>query len=352
MKSNSFINKIKIYSIVAFLLPLLAINSCLLLYKISGSIQVYPAFNWNEKITEITFNLNSTKSYSPSISFVDCPKYKFKEYAVTTENDVILVFTENGTYVNQEVEKKIKYLIENNRIKSHRFESVENINSKCVKNYKYLNLILNNFSFLEKILINAYENNSSGFSSIKNPYFYGEVSISRTARYFPATLIFKPLIILSAIFLFLYWKNNLNLFNELKNNNVLNRFSESFFYLGVLSCVFLILHASLLGLDFDSKLFGKIRRLIIILFILFELSAQILLTINLYKFRRELKKHIRSFIILVKITFVIMVLSGTAIVFVFLIWGNLSTEVKHIFEWNYFSILLIYYLLSRLLWKR
>ena len=106
-----------------------------------------------------------------------------------------------------------------------------------------------------------------------------------------------------------YWKNNLNLFNELKNNNVLNRFSKSFFYFGVLSCVFLILHASLLGLDFDSKLFGKIRRLIIILFILFELSAQILLTIHLYKFRRELKKHIRSFILRVKITFITIVLS-------------------------------------------
>ena len=329
MKSNSFINKIKIYSVVAFLLPLLAINSCLLLYKILGSIQLYPAWNWNEKIIERTYILNTrfyTESYSSSL--VDCPKYKYKAYAVTTENDVILEVTENLTPVNQE---EIKYLIENNRIKSQRFESVESINHNCVKNYKYLNLILNNFSFLEKILISAHKNNSSGFASIKNPYFYGEVSISRTARYFPATLIFKPLIILSAIFLFLYWKNNLNLFNELKNNNVLNRFSESFFYLGVLSCVFLILHASLLGLDFDSKLFGKIRRLIIILFILFELSAQILLTRNLYKFRRELKKHIRSFIILVKITFVIMALSGTTIVLAFLVWGNLSTEVKHIF---------------------
>ncbi len=204
---------------------------------------------------------------------------------------------------------------------------------------------------MEKILIHIKQNNPGIFASIKNPYFYGEVSISRTARYFPATMIFKPFIILSAIFLFLYWKNNLNLFNELKNNNFLNRFSKSFFYSGVLSCVFLILHASLLGLDFDSKLFGKIRRLIIILFILFELSAQIFLTRNLYKFRKELKKHIRSFIILIKITFIILTFSGTVIIFAFLAWGNLSTEVKHIFEWNYFSILLIYYLLSRLLWK-
>ena len=210
---------------------------------------------------------------------------------------------------------------------------------------------MNNFSFLETILINTYKNHASGFSSIKNPYFYGEVSISRTARYFPATLIFKPFIILSSIFLFLYWKNNLNLFNELKNNNVLNKFSKSFFYLGLLSCIFLIMHAALLGLDFDSKLFSKTRRLIIILFIFFEVSAQIALTRNLYKFRGELKKHIRSFIIHIKITFVIIAFSGTLIVLGFLTWGNLSTEIKHIFEWNYFSILLIYYLLSRLLWN-
>jgi len=77
-----------------------------------------------------------------------------------------------------------------------------------------------------------------------------------------------------------------------------------------------------------------------------------LLTINLYKFREDLKKHIRYFIIRVKVTFVTLTISGTVIVLGFLVWGNLSTAVKHIFEWNYFSILLIYYLLSRLLWKR
>ena len=345
MKSNRFINKIKIYSVVAFLLPLLAINSCLLLYKFLGNIDAYPNLNWDERKFEVAPN-SIDGNY---LTYVNCPKYKYNRYLFTVDNKLLLAENESGFHF---YEKEEVVLYKNNKVKSEIFEQGEIINYRCIKNYKYLNLILNNFSFLEKILINAYENNSSGFTSIKNPYFYGEVSISRTARYFPATLIFKPLIILSAIFLFLYWKNNLNLFNELKNNNVLNRFSKSFFYLGVLSCVFLILHASLLGLDFDSKLFGKIRRLIIILFILFELSAQILLTRNLYKFRRELKKHIRSFIILVKITFVIMVLSGTAIVFVFLVWGNLSTEVKHIFEWNYFSILLIYYLLSRLLWKR
>ena len=344
MKSSKFIKKIKGYSVVAFLLPLLTLNSCLLIYKILGNIELYPAWNWNEK--KIVRLLNSKDT---PYSIVNCPKYKYQKYVLTVDNKLLQVTNSDGLYFDLE---KLSVLLDNNKVKAEIYEQGEKINYRCAKNYKYLYSIINNFNFLEKILIHIKQNNPGLFASIKNPYFNGEVSISRTARYFPATLIFKPFIILSAIFLLFYWKNNLNLFNELKNNNVLNKFSKSFFYLGVLSCLFLIMHASLLGLDFDSKLFDKIRRLIIILFILFELSAQILLTRNLYKFRRELKKHIRSFIILVKITFVIMVLSGTAIVFVFLVWGNLSTEVKHIFEWNYFSILLIYYLLSRLLWKR
>ena len=345
MKSNSFINKIIIYSVVAFLLPLLAINSCLLLYKFFGDIDAYPDFNWDERKIEVALNL-SDDNY---LTYVNCPKYKYNIYLITVDNKLLLIGNDDGFEFNQE---EAQVLVENNKGKAEIYEQGKIVNYRCIKNHKYLNLILNNFSFLEKILLKGLKNNSSGFGSTKNPYLYGEVSISRTARYFPATLIFKPLIILSAIFLFLYWKNNLNLFNELKNNNVLNRFSKSFFYLGVLSCLFLIMHASLLGLDFDSKLFSKIRKAIIILFIFFELSAQIFLTKNLFKFREQLQKHIRPFIIRVKITFVVMALFATAIVLALLVWGNLSTQLKHIFEWNYFSILLIYYLLSRLLWKR
>ena len=314
-----------------------------------GDFNTFAPLDWGEKKIELTWEQeNLIHNNLESWTFVNCPKYKYKSYLVTVDNKLLFVEDINGESVNTE---KKKILAKNNKIKSKIYEQGEIINNRCVKNHKYLNLILNNFSFLETILINTYKNHASGFSSIKNPYFYGEVSISRTARYFPATLIFKPFIILSSIFLFLYWKNNLNLFNELKNNNVLNKFSKSFFYLGLLSCIFLIMHAALLGLDFDSKLFSKTRRLIIILFIFFEVSAQIALTRNLYKFRGELKKHIRSFIIHIKITFVIIAFSGTLIVLGFLTWGNLSTEIKHIFEWNYFSILLIYYLLSRLLWK-
>tara|TARA_B110000116_G_C16699910_1_gene519259 strand:+ start:75 stop:677 length:603 start_codon:yes stop_codon:yes gene_type:complete len=200
------------------------------------------------------------------------------------------------------------------------------------------------------MLILSWKNNH-GYEVVRNPYIYGEVSISRTARYFPATLIFKPLIILTALMLLLYWKNNLNLFNELKNKNIINNFTKSFFYLGLFSSFFLMLHAIFLGIDFDSKIFAKVRRLIIILFIFFELSAQIILTKILFTFKEKLRDYVKSSIITFKVIFVIIVFFLTLISLAILILGDPSNNFKHTLEWNYFSFLLVYYFLSRLLWK-
>ena len=129
-------------------------------------------------------------------------------------------------------------------------------------------------------------------------------------------------------------------------------FQKVFFYFGVFSCIFLILHATFLGLDIDSKLFTKIRKLIIILFILFEVLAQITLTKILYKCRKELTKYINPLILRLKIVFVTMVFFITCVAFTILAFGNLSASFKHILEWNYFSLLLLFYMLSYLLWKK
>ena len=111
------------------------------------------------------------------------------------------------------------------------------------------------------------------------------------------------------------------------------------------------MHAALLGLDIDSKLFTQLRKIIIASFIFFELSAQILLTRILFKYRNELKKYTHLLIIKIKMTFISVAIFLTIIIFALLAWGDLSTNMKHILEWNYFSALLFYYLLSRLLWK-
>ena len=345
MISAELIKKIKIYAVASLLVPLIAVNSCLIIYKFLGdlheNIGAHANFNWDiEKIEHTHSDFILISANSGTATYTNCPKHKSKIYFITDDNKSI----EIGFIADYDAST----LESNNKIKSVIIKSQKDLEAKCIKNHQYT--FLKTFNLL-KVVEDALKNNSSGFSKIKNPYFYGEVSISRTARYFPAILVFKSLIILSAVMLFLYWKNNLNLFRELKNENTLLKFSKSFFYLGVFSCIFLILHATFLGLDIDSKLFTKIRRLIIVLFIFSELVAQIFLTRHLFKYREEIKKYINIFILKMKITFVGLVFIITCVSFAILAFADPSTEFKHVLEWNYFSFLLIYYFLSRLLWK-
>ena len=353
MKSNQFIRKIRIYSILSFLLPLITINTCLIVFKMMGDIDVFRNYEWEEKF-EINFkDYHANPNYNAftnledinSLTFTNCPKYEI-ENSYLTYNGEILSKRNYDEYKfkshSQEAKKIKKIWIEpKNKI----------LNDRCIKNYKIPYFIFQKFNILERVFLKAKKETKSGFGKIKNPYLYGEISISRSARYFPATLVFKPFIILSAIFLFFYWINNLRLFNEFSNKKIIGEFSKKFFYFGFLSCIFLILHAVFLGLDFGSEIFIKIRRIIIILFIFFETAAQFFLTKNLLKFKDNLKNNINPIILNVKICFVFLVLFITIFAFLFLSFGDLNTSIKHVLEWNYFTFLLIYYFLSRLIWK-
>lgn len=336
MRSNQFIKKIRFYAFISFLLPLITINSCLLVYKFLGSFDAYAPFNWKEKKIVLTPEQEKLNQQNLGTwSFSNCPKYKVREYLITTDDQIL-----NDEEIFRD--DKLLYIVK---------EQGEIKNNRCVKNSRFIYFLLNNVKTLDNILMLAKEKNAKGFAEIKNPYFYGEVSISRTARFFPITYLFKPLIILSSIFLILYWKNNLNLFKEFEKQNILFKSSKTFFYFGICSCIFLILHAIFLGLDIESILFKKMRRVIIILFIFFELLAQVYLTRNLFKFREEIKKYINPLILKIKITFVAILIAITLVLLILMIWGDLSQAFKNISEWNYFSILLIYYFLSRLFWN-
>ena len=76
MKSHKFIKKIRIYATVSFLLPLIAIISCLNVYKLLGQIEPYYDGNWNEKeieypYAEYSLIANNLASYT----LTNCPKY-------------------------------------------------------------------------------------------------------------------------------------------------------------------------------------------------------------------------------------------------------------------------------------
>ena len=49
MKSVAFVKKIRNYAIASFIIPLIAINSCLLIFKYLGDINIslFPDFDWS-----------------------------------------------------------------------------------------------------------------------------------------------------------------------------------------------------------------------------------------------------------------------------------------------------------------
>ena len=166
MTPIDFIKKIKNYAIASFLIPLIAINSCLLIYKFLGDKALWPNFPYDKEKFEYTFIEHQTKLKNfETWTFTNCPKYLHKERFITLDNQTI-----ENNFENKDIYLDLK---ENNKIKNIISEQGKNLNDKCVKNYQLTYLLLKKFSSLETILINAVQKNPVGFVKIKNPYFYG-----------------------------------------------------------------------------------------------------------------------------------------------------------------------------------
>ena len=111
------------------------------------------------------------------------------------------------------------------------------------------------------------------------------------------------------------------------------------------------IHAVFLGIVIDNEAYRVFRRIAITTFILFEVFAQIALTTNIYKFRESIKNEIYPIILNIKIIFVIIMTLVTILSLVAFGLEIVGDDFKHILEWNYFSILLIYYFLNVMIWR-
>ena len=206
-------------------------------------------------------------------------------------------------------------------------------------------LISVNFHFFQDTFFEVDEIGRSGFTI---PYLDGSLSISRAARTFPQYLIFKPAMILTAIFLCFYWYKNNALINYFNNNSSKK---NNFMIFGILSAVFLTLHSILLGLETDIKIFKFLRRVVLVSFIIFEIIAQSVLVINFYKLKKELKEFFHPNILKLKILLVSILIIVALISIPFLIMSG-NTHFKHGLEWNYFIGVIFFYLLTSLFWKK
>ena len=186
------------------------------------------------------------------------------------------------------------------------------------------------------------------------PYFDGGTSISRTARNFPAYLIFKPAMIFTSFLLIKYWVITKKIVKNIDDNQ---QISNYFVIFGISSAIFLILHSIFLGVKFDFsdelyKNFYKLfRRLIILFFIIFELIAQIILVYSLFKIKNKIYIYIKYNVLKIKIILVI-ILALTALASLPIITSSGNTQIKHALEWNFFLGIIFFYFLTFLMWKK
>jgi len=217
----------------------------------------------------------------------------------------------------------------------------------------FVPLIAINFCLFISLNYHLFENtiftvDQIGRSQFTIPYIDGGLSISRASRTYPAYLIFKPGMIITGILLIYYWKKNNQLINKFKKIDYKNHAFKTF---GVLSAVFLIIHSILLGVEFDIKFFKFLRRVVLLSFIIFEIVAQGLLVYNFYKLRNDIKDLFNLSFLKLKIVLV-SILSLVAILSIPMLTTSGNVHFKHGLEWNYFIGVILFYLLTRLFWKK
>ena len=205
-------------------------------------------------------------------------------------------------------------------------------------------LISQNPEFLNNTIFEVDQIGRSGFSI---PYLDGGLSISRASRTFPQYLIFKPAMIITAIILYFYWTSNNSLLNEFKSTNLNYKFK----IFGILSAVFLTIHSIFLGIKFDIQVYKLMRRVVLLLFIIFELIAQGMLVYHFFKIKEKLSKFINKKVLIFK-ALLVSVLSIVAILSLPILLNKGNTHFKHALEWNFFVGVILFYLFTKFFWKR
>ena len=187
------------------------------------------------------------------------------------------------------------------------------------------------------------------------PYIDGQASISRTARVFPTYLIFKPAMFFTSYLLIKYWiySKDIILFFYKDHKNV-----KRILFFGVGSAILLTLHSIFLGIKFDNDLYKLFRRVIMLSFIIFEISAQAYLVAAFYSFKDKLTNYINLGYLKLKIILVslLIVVAIISIPIISLPGDNFLgfnlKFFKHALEWNYFIGVITFYLLTFFMWKK
>ena len=153
---------------------------------------------------------------------------------------------------------------------------------------------------------------------------------------------------LTSYLLIKYWIYNKNIILSLNNNN---KNVKKIIFFGIGSAILLTIHSIFLGIKFDYDLYKLFRRVVMLLFIIFEIVAQTYLVINLYKLKNKIIDKINfKFLKLKGILVSLLIIVAILAIPIVSMPGN--KFIKHALEWDYFVGVISFYLLTYFMWKK
>jgi len=345
------INKLRKISLYLFFIPTLALIISLLLHNILVNFHFQSNEDNYKYNLPIVIECNKENNfcgkikYEKTSKFDQCEKYIVKEYILINNNKLSYIYYVDE-YFNEGVFDQYKFSDLNVKMHIYRTDKFRDnciLNSNLLTIYKILPKL---FVFIEKIRSNK-KYQPPTHQSI-NPFIYGETSISNVVKRYPINIIFKPLLYLSSLLMIAYWLNYNKIFKEITENQKIKKFA----IFGIASSILLFLHIIFLGTTIDNEIFNKIRKLILVLFILCEIIAQFLLTRRLYLSIRKIESYIFKAVLNLKIIFVSILVIISIVILSILAVYSFTSKIDYILEWNYFLFLLFFYLLSSIMWKK
>ena len=361
MDVKNSIRTLRIIALLLFITPTIGLLGSLIIhnYFVSFNFTHEDNYNFKENIPGSSIKILCTEenNYCDKDGFFkkfkrldDCYKYKiysnFEGSTFTFLSTLKTYITNDGKYIDIINPEDIKNFKENI---FYKVEISNKLNENCIlntSNMAFYNIFPLFYEAVYKIKIN--KKTSLGTSNVVNPLLNGETSISNIVKRFPLSYFFKPVLYLSVILMIFYWLY----YNRILKNLLNSKSNYYFFTFGILSAFFLFFHVLFLGWTFENEILTKLRRSLVVFFILFELLAQTFLLRKIFLIKDKINVYLNLIIVYSKLIFILLVCSSTVIILTILIFHNLDAKIDYILEWNYFLLLLLFYFLSFLMWKK
>jgi hypothetical protein len=155
---------------------------------------------------------------------------------------------------------------------------------------------------------------------------------------------------LTSFLLIKYWLYNKEIIIFFNKDH---KHTKKIIFFGISSAIALIIHSIFLGVDFDNDFYKLFRRVIMLVFIIFEIAAQFYFVLTLYSFKNELFKYINPSVLKLKLILVSILILVALVCIPIISWpGDKFKFLKHLLEWDYFLGIITFYLLTFLMWKK